>query len=400
MEPTLTWLDLTVRDRERMRRVLDLFKEPGTVDEMGLGTLRDALADSLFPGTSSIQTRLRYALFIPWIYQRLEANRVSSENIAHEARDAEIALINPLTESDDPEGVIGARAGATLTRLPSHVYWAGLVRWGIFQQRQSQSWYHGRFTRLVRARFETGRADDPGVVWSGQPVWHPRLPKAPAEFPAGSIFRLSPEESEFMCGRFEETCRGTLLAWLAREGRATPAESFWQDPDALRAGEPVRRIIELARRFSLHVEGIPLLYNLLLARYRNAEQGGDEDLIEWYTTEIAEWAALEQVEAPFDPGSLWNFVMDRGVRLADPQRRFVEAWSARVNEIGANKITEDTNLRELVRNRELHLKKNRARFVNRTRLLEWRDGSGVGRMDFRWFRVRQLLIDLHRGFQD
>ena len=59
-----------------MRRVLDLFREQGTVDEMGLGTLRDALADALFPGTSSIHTRLRYALFIPWIYRasRSETN--------------------------------------------------------------------------------------------------------------------------------------------------------------------------------------------------------------------------------------------------------------------------------------------------------------------------------------
>ena len=72
MQATLTWLDLTASDRDKMRRVLDLFKEQGTLDEMGLGSLRDVLSDALFPGTSSIQTRLRYALFIPWIYQRLE----------------------------------------------------------------------------------------------------------------------------------------------------------------------------------------------------------------------------------------------------------------------------------------------------------------------------------------
>ena len=59
MQATLTWIDLTASDRDKMRRVLDLFKEQGTLDEMGLGSLRDALSDALFPGTSSIQTRLR-----------------------------------------------------------------------------------------------------------------------------------------------------------------------------------------------------------------------------------------------------------------------------------------------------------------------------------------------------
>ena len=64
MIPSLTWLDFTTDDRHRMRRVLDLFTEQGTVDELGLGTLRDALSDALFPGTSTLQTRLRYLLFI------------------------------------------------------------------------------------------------------------------------------------------------------------------------------------------------------------------------------------------------------------------------------------------------------------------------------------------------
>ena len=51
MEPTITWLDLTASDRDRMQRVLDLFGEAGTVDELGLGTLRDALSNALFPGS-------------------------------------------------------------------------------------------------------------------------------------------------------------------------------------------------------------------------------------------------------------------------------------------------------------------------------------------------------------
>ena len=224
-----------------MRRVLDLFREQGTVDEMGLGTLRDALADALFPGTSSIHTRLRYALFIPWIYQRLEAKRISSENIARASRNAEIALVPRLLENDDSDGVIGVRAGANLSRLPSHVYWVGVRQWGIFRLRQSQSWYHANFARLARARHETHWADDPGVVWIGQPAWHPRLPETPDDFPSVASFRLRPEDSDFLRGRLEETCRGTLLAWLAREGSVTPAESFLgRPPCALRTGADLR----------------------------------------------------------------------------------------------------------------------------------------------------------------
>ena len=73
MPASLTWLDLDTAARERSLRMLALFTERESRDELGIGAIRDAIADQLFPGTSTIQTRLRYMLFIPWIYAMLEA---------------------------------------------------------------------------------------------------------------------------------------------------------------------------------------------------------------------------------------------------------------------------------------------------------------------------------------
>jgi len=47
MVASLTWLDLTADDRDKVRRVLDLFTEQGTVDELGLGSLRDTISNTL-----------------------------------------------------------------------------------------------------------------------------------------------------------------------------------------------------------------------------------------------------------------------------------------------------------------------------------------------------------------
>lgn len=95
MQAALAWLDLTAGDRDKMRRVLDLFKEKGTLDEMGLGSLRSGIADALFPGTSTIQTRLRYALFVPWIYQQAERSNKSDGKKAL-VRKREVELITAL----------------------------------------------------------------------------------------------------------------------------------------------------------------------------------------------------------------------------------------------------------------------------------------------------------------
>ena len=398
MEATLTWLDLTASDRDKMRRVLDLFKERGTLDEMGLGSLRDALSDTLFPGTSYLQTRLRYVLFVPWIYRRIESRQRVGTNVAEAARRDEIGLIGALERSSaEADGIIGVVARGSLVRLPSSVYWSALTTWGIFQHQQSQGWYHSKFATLAGAG-SVARADDPGVVWSREPNWHPRLPDAPDSFPGEASFALTGEEADFLRGRLEERCSGTLLAWLARNGSDTPADSVWEDPDALGAPNGIQSTVELARRVSLHVEGMPLLYNLLVAERRNDKLATDDTAtIDKYRENLAEWRVREANEPPYQPDILWQLLDRRGVRLRSPQRRFVERWAQRIAELEPGAVAGDGSLRSLIYNRELQLKGARARLANANRLLDWQPGVGVGRMDFRWVRVRRLLIDLHRG---
>ena len=79
------WLDYSERERRKMLNIVDLFGEHDTRDELGIGSVRDAFADMLFPGTSTIMTRARYFLLVPWTYQRLERLRVKSAEMAARA---------------------------------------------------------------------------------------------------------------------------------------------------------------------------------------------------------------------------------------------------------------------------------------------------------------------------
>jgi hypothetical protein len=406
MEPLLTWIDLTTADRDRMRSVLDLFREQGTLDEMGLGSLRDALADALFPGTSTLHTRLRYVLFIPWLYQRLARDPGGAAEVASAARVAELKLIPALERNEDTAGIIGAWSRQALSRLPSSVYWGALNRWGLFLPGQSQNWFHSRFRSLGERRHGLAHPDDPGLRLQTTAIWHPRLPAAPDRFPAELSFALRPEEAEFLQGRWESECPETLLAWLAREGQAESADAFWDDPSALSAPGELRQVIALARRFSQCVEGLPLLYNLLLAERRAGLQDADADgkaagWVENYRADLAEWAQAEAAEPPFDPDVLWDFMARRGKRVPAAQRQLVETWAQRSSGVRAADAWHDEPLRKLVELRELRLKgAHRARLQNPARLLDWTGSAGVGRMDFRWAQVRRLLRDLHLGLAE
>ena len=59
MQPALSWIDLTAGDRDKMRRVLDLFNEQGTLDEMGLGNLGDAVSTRRNSAVGRSTCRLR-----------------------------------------------------------------------------------------------------------------------------------------------------------------------------------------------------------------------------------------------------------------------------------------------------------------------------------------------------
>ncbi|MFH4324843.1 DUF6361 family protein, partial [Acinetobacter baumannii] len=80
------WLDLDAAASERVGTLLRSLEEPGTLDPLGLGSVRDALSAMLSPGTSVIQTRLRYFVFLPWIFTSLEEQRVSPRDFARKLR--------------------------------------------------------------------------------------------------------------------------------------------------------------------------------------------------------------------------------------------------------------------------------------------------------------------------
>ena len=131
MASTLTWLDYSERDRRRALEVIDLFRETGTVDELGLAGVQNSFSDLFFPGTSTIQTRACYFLLVPWTFLQLERSQVLSSEAVKTARREELDLNRRLREGTDTRGVFGARAGDALKRLPSEVYWGGLGSWGI-----------------------------------------------------------------------------------------------------------------------------------------------------------------------------------------------------------------------------------------------------------------------------
>jgi hypothetical protein len=120
----IAWLDHSEHERRKMLDVIDLFREHETVDELGIGGVRDAFANLMLPGTSTIQTRARYFLFIPWIYKGLEKKRIASKDIAARARREEKRLKERLDAAQ--RSLVEARPHLRIAPAPDGVFTATL----------------------------------------------------------------------------------------------------------------------------------------------------------------------------------------------------------------------------------------------------------------------------------
>jgi len=191
---SLGWFDFDAAATERVAILLRSLQEPATLDVLGLGSVRDAFSEMLHPGTSYIHTRLRYFMFLPWIFQRLETERVAPSDFFRRLRHDEALLIDRLRHLGPGKGVIGYRAGRNLKRMPSDIYWGGLWDWGLRRLPLGLGEYAQRAAAL--GRYRAARDDDGNVTDRTGSMWTP-LPGPPEGFLETDIsFDLTREEAE------------------------------------------------------------------------------------------------------------------------------------------------------------------------------------------------------------
>ena len=403
MASTFTWLDFSEGERRQAMEVIDQFRDEDTRDELGIGTVRDSLADLLFPGTSTIQTRARYFLFIPWVYLELERRKIGYTYIAKEARKAETVLIDKLLDAGADVGVIGARSRGKLQRLPSTAYWAGLRKWGILQLTRSKDEYH-RWLDLYYDRLHQAPAadesDDAGSIGSAN--WHPHIPPAPESFPDGATFDLTTEEADYLADRIRQKTSGSLLAHFVSRELIPDAPLPWLDEACQTLPLKLRQLMDHARHFSEVMHGAALLYNLLLAeshpQFANLCGEYRDRLADW-------WAEVPMIKAApvvDERDAFWTLVESNTAhRIPPPTKTFVNRWHQLVLDAGSEQsIVDSCDARQLVKEREVSLKRGRARIGNDRMLQDWGGKSGTSQLNYRWPTVSQIIDDIVRPLKD
>jgi Family of unknown function (DUF6361) len=389
----LAWLDHDEAERRRMQEVIELFREHDTVDELGVGSIRDAFSNLLFPGTSVLHSRARYLLFVPWIYLGLERQRVPSAQIATRARRDEVRLITALIDAGegDGSGVIGAVARERLKQLPSYAYWNGLEVHGIRLYRGSIDRYHRSLDGYYQLLREVPRSEGDEPVDGVGANWHAGLPPVPDGLLDASTFELSREEALYLRERIHASAPDSLLDLLVSRARPARRVEFpWRHPDVAKLPKSIANALDLARVFSDVMHGASLLYNLMLAEARPLPDRVDE-----YRDRLGEWSNAVAIPDGWDWGEFWGVALSSNPRISAASRRFVERWFevASVSRDPAD----DAAARSLIGERERLTKGSQARLHNLRALELWGGSSGTRQLSYRWPVVERIVNDIIKG---
>lgn len=397
MPSHIAWLDASSEEQRRMRDIIRLFAERESRDELGLGQIRDAIADALFPGTSTLLTRARYLLFVPWAYMKAATRTNPTADADRYERD----IIHAVRDSDDYAGLLGMQAGEALKNLPSAIYWSMLRHYRILAD---ASLSRDDVLRLDgRTAFPGDLGDEPSGRFR---AWSATLPPLPEGFPKSipGGFALTPDEAAWLRDRILDEEPDTLLAHLVLHRPVAESPAPWMDPSAIRVTGDARVELDDARAFSALMHGAQLIYNLLLAEeYQQAGYDRIADPAARFRDRVAAWAddlpALVDLRTWDLAALLARVELTRGSPININTRRFVVGWRDLIQEVGAGAMADNGAVRSFMVRRERQHKGAQARLGNRARLASWGGSSGAGALEYRWPQVRSILLDIHDGLE-
>jgi hypothetical protein len=388
------WIGFSKRDRDMVKSVLRQL-DAGALDELGIGTIRDAFSNIFFPGTSTGQTRAKYMFIIPYICLELQreepqrGNRLSPAGFIESLENVEVEVIKTLKDGDE-WGVIGKRSEETLQRKPSSIYWNALRTYGFFTQPLTRSAYADAFCRkrdsAVRqksngrrnTRDEDDATDDPDAGMFGITFWG-GMPEVKRDWRKNVTMKLTDEEAKFMKNKILSISRpevkGSLLALILEKNYRDfcEYENFAEISGMLDILPPeMRDDFCLARDFSDFVFGAQVRYNVIFSEGQNKDAND-------------KWIEYKEKRPYVDLAKLQTRLKKIRPDVMSFLKQFQEC------------IQNKQDPEELIIKREKYLKVSRAKLRNNE--FYRYDGNNVNMepINYRFYIAQRIINDIFEG---
>lgn len=406
------WIDFSDNDKQKVLKVIELLREKGTVDELGVGVIRNALSDAMFPCITTIMSRAKYYFIIPRILHNYIFQKPARTTAKQYLRAKENELMQLLAEQnnfEDNTGVIGMTVArqnrdlpphkwGELLRKPSTIYWNGLRSLHIYKGDLSL----GNLLNEIDKKAEPNNAytyiPAEGETSNDRDAEHKdspfSLPDYSLKWEEELSIELTPAEADFLKHRIIDAFPSSFLASIVQNKKFTKdflkAKNYvemCEMPFVKQLSPETRNIIYTARDFWQIMYGAHIRFNILLhKKYGNAAYKKEcEELWNGWKKEMKKFKWKQ-----FNQELMWQVTKEHSY-VKSFTERFVKKWIALIS--SGKYGTQQLDL--LVEQQETDNKKTRSklRVGNDERYKDW---VGIGDMDFRFKNAGIIINDIAR----
>ena len=390
------WIDFSNEQRDRVFSVIELLNTGGTVDELGIGSVRDNIADWLFPGVSTIQTRPKYFIILTDIflgylqrYQKGEKLPLLSTYLKSE----EHRIMHLLAKNHsykDGDGVIGvtvAQTNGELARKASSVYWNGLRTHKLIDTELSSTEYLIQ-NDLSKFNPDGDVMDDKHLIEEQFAIRAPLFSAIKEDI----RMELSEEEANYLRDQFKDVTSSlkqehNLLSQLFTKERAeviVNANNFQEMANLLIADESLHsetiQMLKIALLFDFIMHGAHIRYNIQLHK-KSGELNFDDKWNDW----------LKKLEVKREDVQALNFeyiFSEVSPRTAPQTQQFMRLWKHEV-------LKEELNIKlldELVYRQEIKKKGAKAKLASVNG--EFTSWVGIQSLQYRFNNVKNIIKDI------
>lgn len=413
MMSKMGWIDFSLDDRNKVSNVLSLVSEEGTLDELGIGQIRDAYSDALFLGISTIQTRAKYFITIPRIIRDFQTLPLSKQKnglqdyLKKVENEVARLLVRVHGEDADSGGIIGRTRinSGGVDRRPSVIYWNGLRTFDIIKTKLSLADFCHHID--TTAHTQIGLVDTYEGTDDKDSLHHDNvvyLPDKSINWLETLNLKLTKTEAKFLRDKLTATpaIQDTVLSQVASHSdlmnsvldsetdKVFPfdllTELLLKSP---KVSEQCKQNITLANQFSLAIEGPHIRYNILAAQFNSFD-----DKVKQYEQEYLTWQDKVKSLQLFNQQSAntWLSIKNQGTinLIKSKTRNFIIDFSSLMQ--SKNMSTKEID--QLVQRQAENNKGPRSLLKKKLNNNDW---IGIRRLDYRWSTAKVILNDIRGG---
>lgn len=284
----LGWVDYSREERETIKELLKVLGESGSLDELGVGIVRDSISDILYPGTSVLHTRAKYYILIPELFKKaMKSGLTTGAEVRNLINTDQDRIARALRRAVDEEtgtkaaGIIGGRSDRGVKMKPTRIYWNALRTTEIlcngdmsFDDACSAVAGNNRKMQNIVIKYESD-ADDAGV--GNFALFNAPCKERIEDYLDNPTLHLRRDEADYLRTQFLHVpvMKNTLIEYCLKTKTSFDGVAL-DDIPTEGMPEVLAHNLELATEFANFIYGAYIVYNLLFiengGKYATAEE--------------------------------------------------------------------------------------------------------------------------------